>query len=51
MRNLVKEMGREIYGRTGEELGELFSGESERLFSRIEGKIGRCPCGCLSAER
>jgi len=40
-------MEREIYGDTGEEWGELFSGESERLFSRIEVKNGRCPCGSL----
>jgi hypothetical protein len=38
-------MGREIYGDTGEEWGELFSGESERLFFRIEVKNSRCPCG------
>lgn len=50
-RNLVKEMGREIYRDTGEEWKDLFSGESERLFSRIEVKIGRCPCGCLWTER
>ena len=31
MRNLVKEVGREIYGDTGEEWGELFSGESEKI--------------------
>jgi hypothetical protein len=47
MGNLVKEMGREIYGDTGEEWGGLFSGERERLFSGIEVKIGLGPCGCL----
>jgi hypothetical protein len=47
MGNLVKVMGREIYGDMGEEWGGLFSGESERLFSLIEAKTGRGPCGCL----
>jgi hypothetical protein len=47
MRNLVKGMGREIYEGKGEEWGGLFSGENGRLFSQIDSKIGRCPCGCL----
>jgi len=47
MRNLVKEMGREIMEIRVKNGESYFLVSAKRLFSRIEVKIGRCPCGCL----